>query len=129
MVAFTAGSVLTAANLNAAYNSRTLNTQVGTSYQLIAGDAGEIVTLSNASAISVVVPPNATVAYATGTTVGLINLGAGLYTYLNVTMIRKLAATDYVELRAWQSSGGTLAMNGGASGDVSNMACVWQGDG
>jgi hypothetical protein len=80
MVAFTSGAVLTAAALNTAFNSLTVNTQTGTSYTLVLADQGGLVTLSNASAVTVTIPTNASVAYATGTVINLLNLGAGSVT-------------------------------------------------
>jgi hypothetical protein len=43
-----------------------INTQTGTSYTPVLGDNGKIVTLNNASAISVTIPTNASVAYPIG---------------------------------------------------------------
>jgi hypothetical protein len=80
MVAFTAGSVLTAANLNTAFNSLTINSQSGTTYTTVLSDQGGLVTLNNASAVAVTVPTNASVAYATGTRIELLNIGAGTVT-------------------------------------------------
>lgn len=77
---FTAGSVLTAANLNTAINSLTLNAQSGAGYTLVLTDAGKLVTVSNASAQNLTIPLNATVAYATGTTIEVLNIGAGTWT-------------------------------------------------
>jgi hypothetical protein len=80
MVAFTASSVLTASNLNAAFNQLTINAQTGTTYTFILTDQGGLVTASNASASTYTVPANATVAYATGTRIELLNIGAGAVT-------------------------------------------------
>lgn len=80
MVAFTSGAVLTAAALNTAFNGFTVNTQTGTTYTLVLSDQGGLVTLSNASAVTVTVPTNASVAFATGTVINLLNLGAGSVT-------------------------------------------------
>ena len=80
MVAFTAGAVLTAANLNTAFNALTLRTVTGTSDTLVLADNGGGVTYSNASATTSTIPPNASVAFAVGTKIVLINLGAGVVT-------------------------------------------------
>jgi hypothetical protein len=80
MVAFTAGAVLTAASLNSAFNQLTTNSQTGTTYTLVLSDQGGLVTLSNASAVTVTVPTNASVAFASGTKISLLNLGAGTVT-------------------------------------------------
>lgn len=57
-----------------------LNDQTGTSYTLVLTDAGKTVTLNNASAVTVTIPTNASVAYEDGTGVTLINKGAGVVT-------------------------------------------------
>jgi hypothetical protein len=49
MVAFTAGAVLTAANLNTAFNALTIRTVTGTSDTLVLDDNGGAVSYSNAS--------------------------------------------------------------------------------
>jgi hypothetical protein len=56
------------------------NAQTGTTYTLVLADAGKLVTLSNASAITLTVPTNASVAYATGTQILLAQIGAGQVT-------------------------------------------------
>ena len=80
MVAFVASTVLTAANLNTAFNQVTVNAQVGTTYTLVLTDQGGLVTCDNASAVTVTVPPNSSVAYATGTLIGIAQIGAGQVT-------------------------------------------------
>jgi hypothetical protein len=80
MVAFTAGAVLTAANLNTAFNALTLRTVTGTSDTLLLDDNGGGVTYSNAAATTSTIPPNSSVAFAVGTKIVLINLGAGVVT-------------------------------------------------
>lgn len=80
MANFSAGEVLTAANLNNAINGPTLNAQTGTAYTLAASDTGKLVTLTNAAAITVTVEPEATVAFTAGAAVGLAQLGAGQVT-------------------------------------------------
>lgn len=77
---FTAGAVLTAANLNTAINSLTLNAQSGAGYTLVLTDAGKLVTVSNASAQNLTIPLNSSVAYATGTVIEVLNIGAGTWT-------------------------------------------------
>ncbi len=58
----------------------TLNAQTGTTYTLVATDSGKFVTCSNAGAITVTVPTNATVPFPVGTQVNLVQLGAGQVT-------------------------------------------------
>lgn len=80
MVAFVASTVLTAANLNTAFNQKTINPQTGTTYTLVLTDQGGVITTSNASAVTVTIPPNSSVAFATGTIIDFVNLGAGALT-------------------------------------------------
>jgi len=80
MVAFTAGAVLTAANLNTAFNALTIRTVTSVSDTLVLADNGGAVTYSNASATTSTIPPNSSVAFAVGTKIVLINLGAGVVT-------------------------------------------------
>lgn len=80
---FTAGQVLTAAQLNtlqASVWTDEANTQTGTSYTLVLTDGGKQITMSNASASTLTVPPNASVAFAIGVRLMVIQLGAGLVT-------------------------------------------------
>jgi hypothetical protein len=57
-----------------------VDTQTGTTYTLVLGDGGKLVTLSNASAITMTVPPNSSVAFAVGTQIAVAQLGAGQVT-------------------------------------------------
>jgi hypothetical protein len=80
---FTAGQVLTAAQmttLQASVWSDDVNAQTGTTYTLVLTDAGKQVTMSNASASTLTVPPNSSVAFAVGTRIQIIQLGAGAVT-------------------------------------------------
>ncbi len=56
---------------------RPINAQTGTSYTLAAGDSGNLVTLNNASAITLTVPPNSSVNFPTGAEIDIAQLGAG----------------------------------------------------
>jgi hypothetical protein len=58
----------------------TLNTQTGTTYTHVLTDASKLVTLNNASAITLTIPPNSSVAFPVGTKVDLVQLGAGTVT-------------------------------------------------
>ena len=58
----------------------TATTQAGTSYTLVLADAGTAVEFTSASSVTVTVPPNASVAYATGTIIELLRYGAGTLT-------------------------------------------------
>lgn len=58
----------------------TINSQTGTTYTLVLADAGKTVDLNNASAITLTVPPNSSVAYPVGTRIDLVQSGAGQVT-------------------------------------------------
>lgn len=57
-----------------------INSQTGTSYTLVLADAGKLVTCSNASAITLTVPPNSSVAFTVGTQILVTQKGAGIVT-------------------------------------------------
>ena len=66
--------------INDARQNLTLNAQTGTTYTLVITDNGRLVTLSNAAAITLTVPLNATVAFATGAVINIQQIGAGQVT-------------------------------------------------
>lgn len=57
-----------------------VNAQTGTTYTLLASDAGKQVTMTNASASTLTIPPSATTTFATGVRIQVIQLGAGIVT-------------------------------------------------
>jgi len=80
---FTAAQVLTAAQMNTLQSSvwsDDVNAQTGTSYTLVLTDAGKQVTMTNASASTLTIPPNASVAFDIGVRIVVIQLGAGAVT-------------------------------------------------
>ena len=80
---FTSGQVLTAAQMNQLQESvweLDTTADTTTAYTLVLGDAGKYVTLNNASAVTLTVPTNATVAFDVGTVVNVVQLGAGQVT-------------------------------------------------
>jgi hypothetical protein len=58
-------------------SSMTSNTQAGTSYTLVLGDAGKAVEMTSSSANTVTVPPNSSVAFPTGTILEITQVGVG----------------------------------------------------
>ncbi len=81
----TTGDVLSAAMFNGLV-SYTINTQTGATYTLASTDQYQaLVITSNASTKTVSIPTNATLAYATGTAITILNTGAGLLTIDAVT--------------------------------------------
>lgn len=81
-----------------------INAQTGTTYTLVLTDTGKLVTLSNAAAITMTVPPNVDVAFSVGTVVALEQIGAGQVT---------VAAGAGVTI---QSKGGLTKINGQFAG-------------
>jgi hypothetical protein len=73
---------------------RTINAQTGTTYTLALADANQMVTLSNASGITLTVPANGTIAFPTNTEIDLVQLGAGQVT---------VAAAGGVTINSYQS--------------------------
>jgi len=92
--------VATTAFVQAVARLVTENAQTGTTYTLALTDAGKMVTLSNASAISLEVPANATVAFPVNTRIDLAQYGAGQVT---------IAGAGGVTIR---SSGSKLKLTG-----------------
>ena len=78
---FTAGQVLTAAELDAVATAMiAINAQTGTSYTTALADDGKLITCDNGSAITLTIPPNSSVAYGIGTQINIMQLGAGQVT-------------------------------------------------
>ena len=88
-----------------------LNTQTGTTYTLVAGDAGDLVTLNNASAITLTVPLNSSVAFATGTQITIAQLGAGQVTVAGAVGVTVSASDSSTKLRT-QYSAATIIKTG-----------------
>jgi len=59
----------------------TYNNQTGTTYTFVLADAAKVTTSNNASAVTFTIPPQSSVAWATGTTLKVNNLGAGAITF------------------------------------------------
>ena len=71
---------LTSPTINDAKQNLSINAQTGTTYTFVLSDNGKLVTLDNASAITVTVPLNSSVAYATGAIINIQQVGAGQVT-------------------------------------------------
>lgn len=83
-----------------------INTQSGTTYTLLAGDAQKLVTLSNASAITLTVASNATQALPVGTQVTISQFGAGQVTVVGAVSPNPVTinGTPGLKLRTQYSS-------------------------
>jgi hypothetical protein len=101
--------VLTSDDLNAfeAGLNQTLpfNAQVGTTYTLALTDAGDVITLTNGSAITVTIPTNASVAFPVGTQITLAQMGAGQVTISPAATVTLYASDSNTKLRTQYSSG------------------------
>ena len=81
----TGASTAADAKVNLAIHDLGPNAQTGTTYTLVLSDAGNTVTMSNASANTLTIPTNASVAFDVGTVVNVIMLGAGATTIAGAT--------------------------------------------
>ena len=85
---------------------KAINAQTGTTYTLVLADQSKLVTCSNAAAVTLTVPPNASVAFPVGTTIEVIGIGAGIVTLAQGSGVA-INATPSLVFRA-QHSGATL---------------------
>lgn len=90
----------TAGGVPLAKERPSLNAQTGTTYTLVATDASKVVTATNASAITITVPP---ATYVAGDIITVINSGAGLVTFAagsGVTIVSTGATAAAPSIRA-----------------------------
>jgi hypothetical protein len=76
---------LTTPTLNDPKINLAFDAQTGTSYTTVLNDNGQIVTMNNASANTLSIPTNASVAYPIGTQINVLQIGAGQTTIQAVT--------------------------------------------
>jgi len=88
-----------------------LNTQTGTTYTLVAGDAGDLVTLSNASAITLTVPTNASVPFAIGTQITIAQANSGQVTIAGAGGVTVNASDSATKLRTQWSAATLIKTN------------------
>lgn len=84
-----------------------INAQTGTSYTPVLSDAGAVITSSNASAVTVTIPPNSSVAYPIGSSITIISIGVGLTSFAQgagVTITSTGAVSTAPVLRAQHSA-------------------------
>lgn len=84
-----------------------INAQTGTSYTLVLTDAGQTVTLSNAAAITLNIPTNASVAFPVGTQIDFSAIGAGQVTFTPAGGVTMNSKGTYTKSNG-QYSGQTL---------------------
>lgn len=99
--AYTDGQVLSASNVNQIAGgvndiaALQINAQTGTSYTLVLGDVAKLVTLTNAAAITLSVPTNATAAIGIGSQILIYQGGAG-----QVSVVAATPATTTIRANA-----------------------------
>jgi len=85
-----------------------INAQTGTTYTLVVGDVNKLVTASNASAITVTVPPSV---YSANDVINIAQIGAGQVTFAQgagVTITSTGASASAPKLRAQYSSASVI---------------------
>lgn len=87
--------------------TRSVNAQTGTTYTLVIGDAGKVVTMANAASNTLTVPPNSSVAFPVGTQIDLGSLGAGQTTIAQGAGVTINSKAGNLKLSS-QYSAGTL---------------------
>lgn len=109
--ALTGGGTSGAVTLNFDYavGNQAIESAQTASYTLVLGDAGKMVTMTNASANNLTVPPNSSVAFPVNTRIDLIQYGAG-----QTTVVAGSGVTIF-------SSGSKLKLTGQYSG-----ASLWK---
>lgn len=94
------------------------NTQTGTTYTTVLTDAGKMITCNNASAITVTIPQNSSVAYPVGTVLSFIQKGAGQVTLspdTSVTLNQAnglKTASQYSVISCWKEDTNTWIVYG-----------------
>lgn len=99
--------------------AQSVNAQTGTTYTLVAGDAGKLVTLSNASAVTLTLPQDSDATIAIGTYVDLYALGAGQITVaagtgatLRTSGLTAKSRAQYARLGVQKVSANTFSLFG-----------------
>lgn len=103
--------------------TRTINPQTGATYTFVLADSGKICEFANASAITVTVPPNSSVAFPVGTQIEVTQTGAGKVTLAQGSGVTITSLASYKSIAGqyasatlykratdtWQLSGSLLA--------------------
>lgn len=114
--AYADGQVLTAANVNSITEGvndiafGVFNAQTGTTYTLALTDVAKVVTLNNASAITLTVPLNSSVAFPVGTQILLYQAGAGNVTIAGAVGVTVRSDGSKLKLNAQYAVGGLLKL-------------------
>jgi hypothetical protein len=99
----TSGNTLTGAAIYYGFNTST-----GTAYTLVLTDAGKVLPVTNASANTVTVPPNSSVAFPTGSVVTLVQTGAGQTTIVAGAGVTIQSESSKLKLKAQYATAGLL---------------------
>lgn len=99
----TTAQTLTNKTLTAPIINLGLNAQTGTTYTPVLADNGKLVTLNNANPITLTVPTDISVAYATGAQINIAQIGAGQVTVAGDSGVT-VNGTPGLKLRAQYSS-------------------------
>ena len=102
-IATATGGTLTASAIYYGFNTST-----GTSYTLTLNDAGKVLPISNASANTVTVPLNASVAFPTGAVVTLVQTGAGQTSITGSVGVTIQSESSKLKLKAQYATAGLL---------------------
>jgi hypothetical protein len=86
-----------------------INSQTGTTYTLVISDAGALLILTNAAAITLTVPTFASVAFGVGNRIDIVQYGAGKVTVAGAGGVT-VNATPSLSLRAQYSSASLVNM-------------------
>jgi hypothetical protein len=107
--ALTGGGTSGAVTLNFDYavGNQAIESEQTASYTLILSDAGKMVTMTNASANNLTVPPNSSVAFPVNTRIDLIQYGAGQTTIVAGSGVTILSSGSKLKLTG-QYSGASL---------------------
>ena len=105
-VTLTGTQTLTNKTLTAPVITYSINTQTGTTYTVVAADAGAFITMNNASASTLKIPTDASVNFAIGSVLTAYNLGAGVVTTSAVT-----SGTTTIVSAGASSAAPTIAQN------------------
>lgn len=107
LVTLTGSQTLTNKILTSPQVNLGINAQTGTTYTTVLADNGKLVTLSNAAAIAVTIPLNASVNYPVGAQINMTQLGAGQVTVAGaggVTVVSTGATAAQPKTRAQYST-------------------------
>jgi hypothetical protein len=102
----TSAGIVNVENRDLVFTEPDISAQTGTNYTLTLADKGRIVTMSNASANTLTIPPNSSVAFPIGTIINALQIGAGATTIAGasgVTVNGLSAGTGEIDSR-WQGA-------------------------